>query len=228
MSCKQNIVAIDGPSGVGKSTISRRVAAALGFTYLDTGAMYRAVALYLQRREIDRDDECAVSAALEGLKLELLPAENENSDVGVLVCGEDVSREIRSPRMALAASAVSRLAVVRQKLTAMQQEIGRQGGIVAEGRDTGTVVFPEAAHKFYLDARPEERARRRAVQLREKGEEVDEVDILAQTIERDKNDRERSLAPLKQAEDAMAIDTSRLDIDEVCRKVLDAVAAGRG
>lgn len=221
---KQNIVTIDGPSGVGKSTISRKVAAVLGFTYLDTGAMYRGVALYLQRRAIDMEDESAVSAALESLELELVPAGDENSDVGVFICGEDVSRAIRTPQMSMAASAVSRLGVVREKLTTMQQELGRRGGIVAEGRDTGTVVFPQAAHKFFLDAQADERARRRVLQLREKGETVDEEEILTLTIERDKNDRERSLAPLKRADDALLIDTTSLDIDEVCRVVLDAVA----
>lgn len=223
MSHKQNIVTIDGPSGVGKSTISRKVAAALGFTYLDTGAMYRGVALHLQRRGIDLGDEAAVAAALESLVLELVPAVDENGDVGVIVCGEEVSREIRTPRMSMAASAVSRLGVVRAKLTVMQQEIGSRGMIVAEGRDTGTVVFPQAAHKFFLDAEPKERVRRRVRQLREKGEEADEREILALTAERDKNDSERSLAPLKRAEDALAIDTTELDIDEVCRKVLETV-----
>ena len=223
MSHKQNIVTIDGPSGVGKSTISRRVAAALGFTYLDTGAMYRAVALYLQRRGIDFGDEAAVSAALESLVLELMPASDENSDVGVIVCGEEVSREIRTPRMSMAASAVSRLGVVREKLTVMQQEIGSRGRIVAEGRDTGTVVFPRAAHKFFLDAEPGERVRRRVLQLRMQGEEADEKEILALTVERDKNDSERTLAPLRQAEDALAIDTTGLAIEEVCERVIEAV-----
>lgn len=220
---KQNIVTIDGPSGVGKSTISRKVAVALGFTYLDTGAMYRGVALFLQRRGIGIEDESAVAAALGSLVLKLLPAEDENSDVRVIVCGEEVSREIRTPRMSMAASTVSRLGVVRAKLTEMQQEIGSRGMIVAEGRDTGTVVFPHAAHKFFLDAEPKERARRRVLQLREKGEEADEREILALTVERDKNDSERSLAPLRQAEDALVIDTTGLAIEEVCRKVLAAV-----
>lgn len=223
MSPKHNIVTIDGPSGVGKSTISRKVAAALGYTYLDTGAMYRGVALFLQRLGIGMADEAAVSAALDSLVLELTPADDEKSDVGVLISGEDVSRLIRTPQMSMAASAVSSLGVVRSKLTTMQQVIGRRGMIVAEGRDTGTVVFPDAAYKFFLDAQPEERAHRRVLQMREKGECVDEQEILALTLERDKNDRERSLAPLKQAEDALAIDTTTLDIDEVCKIVLETV-----
>ncbi len=223
MSDKQNIVTIDGPSGVGKSTISRKVAAALGFTYLDTGAMYRGVALYLHNQGIDTTDEIAVSASLDSLNIELVPARDENSDVGVLVSGEDVSAAIRTPEMSMMASAISKLAVVRKKLTMMQQNIGCKGNIVAEGRDTGTVVFPQAAHKFFLDAKPEERAHRRVLQLREKGEQADEQEILALTLERDKNDRERALAPLRQAEDALAIDTTYIDIDEVSSKVLEAV-----
>ena len=209
---------------MGKSTISRKIAAALGFTYLDTGAMYRSVALHLQRLEVDLGDEAAVAGALDSLVLELLPAADALSEVGVRINGDDVSAMIRTPEMSMAASAVSKLAPVRKKLTAMQQEIGRQGRIVAEGRDTGTVVFPGAAHKFFLDARPEERARRRVVQLRQKGEDVDQQQILALTIERDRADSERALAPLKKAEDAVVIDTTELDIDEVTRRVLAAVS----
>lgn len=223
MSHKNNIVTIDGPSGVGKSTISRKIAAALGFTYLDTGAMYRGVAWYLQDLNIEMSDEVAVARALTSLNLGLLPAADETCDVGVIINGRDVSRDIRTPHMSMAASAVSKLGVVREKLTTMQQEIGKLGMIVAEGRDTGTVVFPDAAHKFFLDAHPKERANRRVLQLREKGEVVDEQEILALTMERDKNDRERSLAPLKQADDALGIDTTKLSIEEVCKIVLDSV-----
>lgn len=225
MSEKQNIITIDGPAGVGKSTISRKIAAALDFTYLDTGAMYRGVAFFLHKKGVDTSSEEMVAAALEQLNLELLPAQDEHSEVGVLINGEDVSREIRTPEMSMAASKVSALGVVRQKLTSMQRAIGEQGKIVAEGRDTGTVVFPGAAYKFFLDAQPQERARRRVEQLREGGAEVDEQEILALTLERDKNDRERSIAPLRQADDAVVIDTTRLDIEEVNRRVLAVVTA---
>lgn len=223
MSDRQDIVTIDGPAGVGKSTISRRVAATLGFTYLDTGAMYRAVALFVHRRGIALDDADSIAVAMDELVLRLLPAPDENSDVRVLLAEEDVSGAIRTPEMSMAASAVSKLGIVREKLTRMQQQIGSTGSIVAEGRDTGTVVFPYAAYKFFLVAKPEERARRRVLQLRAKGEEVDEQQILAMTIERDKNDRERAIAPLVQADDALAIDTTELSIDEVCRQVLESV-----
>jgi cytidylate kinase len=223
MSERQNVVTIDGPSGVGKSTISRRVAAALGFTYLDTGAMYRAVGLYLEQNEIDIADQLAVESALELIRIELFPGEGSDGETGVLLNGEDVSREIRSPEMAMVASRVSAIPVIRERLTRLQQDIGKGGRVVAEGRDTGTVVFPAAMHKFFLDARPEERARRRVLQLRAKGEKTEEEQILAMTLERDKNDRERPIAPLRQAADAVMIDTTDKDLDEVTRLVLAAV-----
>ncbi len=223
MSPKQKIVTIDGPSGVGKSTISRRVAASLSFTYLDTGAMYRAVALQLKEASIDLDDEAALCACLDAVSLKLLPASSENDDVGVLLGGRDVSGEIRSPEMSMLASGASALPAVREKLTCMQQEIGREGNIVAEGRDTGTVVFPNAAWKFYLDAAPEERMRRRAAQLREKGELVDEEELLRMIIKRDHDDQTRTIAPLCRAEDAILIDTGVLTIDQVSRILLQAI-----
>lgn len=223
MSELQNVVTIDGPSGVGKSTISRRIADSLGFTYLDTGAMYRAVGLYLQRNEIDIFDEMAVRTTLEQIQIMLFPGETGDGETGVLLNGEDVSRIIRSPEMAMVASRVSAIPAVREKLTLLQREIGREGRVVAEGRDTGTVVFPLARHKFFLDAKPEERAHRRVLQLLARGEEVDRDKILAMIVERDKNDRERAIAPLRQAEDALAIDTTSKDLDEVTRLVLWSV-----
>jgi CMP/dCMP kinase len=228
MSERQNVVTIDGPSGVGKSTISRMVAAALGFTYLDTGAMYRAVGLYLEKNEIKITDQRAVETALELIRIELFPGEGSDGETGVLLNGEDVSREIRSPQMAMVASRVSAIPVIREKLTRLQQDIGRGGRVVAEGRDTGTVVFPAAMHKFFLDARPEERARRRVLQLRAKGEKAEEEQILAMTLERDKNDRERPIAPLRQAADAVMIDTTDKDLDEVTCLVLAAVLEKKG
>lgn len=224
---KRDIVTIDGPSGVGKSTLSRKVAAALGYTYLDTGAMYRAVALFLQRLQIDLGDEQAVGSALAGIKLQLLPAEREDGDVGVMVNGEDMSSAIRTPEAGMLASLVSAIPVVRKKLTEMQQALGRQGKIVAEGRDTGTVVFPDARWKFYLEADLEERARRRVTQLRSAGQEVDAQELLAMIFKRDRDDQERTLAPLQKAEDALSIDTTSLDIDEVCTKMLEVVQAQR-
>ncbi|MBU0664463.1 MAG: (d)CMP kinase [Proteobacteria bacterium] len=223
MSERREIVTIDGPSGVGKSTISRRVAAALGYTYLDTGAMYRAVALFLQQSQIDLSDEQAVSSTLAALDLQLLPAVQEDGDVGVVVNGQDVSSAIRTSEMGMLASRVSAIPLVRKRLTEMQQAIGQAGKIVAEGRDTGTVVFPDACWKFFLEADPEERARRRMAQLRAAGQEVDAEELLAMIVKRDRDDQERTLAPLQKAEDAIVIDTTFIDIQEVCRKMLEFV-----
>lgn len=225
MSERRQIVTIDGPSGVGKSTLSRQVAATLGFTYLDTGAMYRAVALFFQQNHIDPGDDQAVRSALSELHLQLLPAEKEDGDVGVIINGRDESRAIRTPELGMLASRVSAIPAVRVQLTAMQQAIGRAGRIVAEGRDTGTVVFPDAAWKFYLEADPEERARRRAAQLQAAGQLVDVQELLKQIVKRDRDDQERALAPLQKAEDALVIDTSHLTIQEVASKILQAVQA---
>jgi cytidylate kinase len=172
---------------------------------------------------VDVEDEAAVAVVLDTLDIRLLPPQTADDDVRVLLNGEDVSREIRTPEAGMLASKVSALLPVRQKLTAMQQAMGRTGGLVAEGRDTGTVVFPDAAWKFFLDAPPEERARRRALQLREQGQEVDEQKLLAQIIERDRQDRERTIAPLVKAEDAVVIDSSNLSADEVAARMLAVV-----
>ena len=223
MSEKKNIITIDGPSGVGKSTVSRKVAAATGFTYLDTGAMYRAVGLYLSRLKVDLEDEPTLRQTLESLRLELVPAPDEQSDVRVLVNGEDVSEAIRTPEMAMVASRVSANPLVRDILTKIQKRYGNHGKIVAEGRDIGTVVFPNAAYKFFLDAHPEERARRRVEQLSRNGVESDFREILAMTLERDHNDRNRGIAPLRQAEDALLVDTTGIDAEEVVKRILAAV-----
>jgi cytidylate kinase len=225
MSEEKNIITIDGPSGVGKSTVSRRVAGTMGYTYLDTGAMYRAVGLFLDRLGVDIDHPETLSKSLDTLKLELLAAVDELSDVRVLLNGEDISDIIRTPKAAMTASRVSAIPVVREKLTEMQRFIGAKGNVVAEGRDIGTVVFPEAKHKFFLDAEPEERAHRRVLQLRERGVEADEAEVLALTLERDQNDRERDISPLKQADDALKIDSTHITIEEVVTKILQKVAS---
>jgi cytidylate kinase len=215
MSERLEVVTIDGPSGVGKSTISRRLAARVGFTYLDTGAMYRAVAWKCKQKNVDVADEAAVARFLDNFDLQLLPALSENEEVRVVLDGKDVSEHIRTQEISMMASRVSALPSVRACLTGMQQEYGASGRIVAEGRDTGTVVFPGAAWKFYLDATPEERARRRVNQLRERGEDVDPGDILAQIVQRDRDDSERALAPLKPAPDAVLVDSTSMSADEV-------------
>lgn len=223
MSETQKIITIDGPAGVGKSSVSRMVAAATGFTYLDTGAMYRGVGWYFLQQGVQLDDVEAMSEKLANLQLDLLPAADEESDVGVLVNGEDVSVAIRTPEMAMVASEVSAVPVVREILTEIQRGYGDKGNIVAEGRDTGTVVFPRAAYKFFLDAKPEERAKRRVMQLRARGVEVDFKQILSMTQERDKNDSERKIAPLKKAQDAVRIDTSEITVLQVVSEILRVV-----
>lgn len=223
MSERVEVVTIDGPSGVGKSTISRRVAAKLGFTYLDTGAMYRAVAFKCYQSGVDTDDEAALKAILDTIDMQLIPALSEDEDVQVVLDGVNISDSIRTQEVSMMASAVSALKPVRDTLTRMQQEMGAQGKIVAEGRDTGTVVFPGAAWKFYLDASSDERAHRRINQLREMGQEVNEQEIRAQIIKRDRDDSERTIAPLKAASDAVHIDSTILSPDEVVQRVLEVV-----
>ncbi len=220
---RQKVVTIDGPSGVGKSTVSRKVATGLGWTYLDTGAMYRAVGLQCKQTGIDLKNAAALAELLDKLDIHLLPPLQEDSDVRVLLAGKEVSEAIRTPEMGMIASRVSAIPAVRAKLTALQQAMGKNGKIVAEGRDTGTVVFPKAAWKFYLDASPKERCRRRVEQLRAKGQQVAPEEILAQIIERDQHDRERSIAPLRMAKDAMLIDSSRLNAGEVTAWMLKQV-----
>ena len=223
MSEMQNIITIDGPAGVGKSSVSRKIAAATGFIYLDTGAMYRGVGLYVLQQGISLDDTKTIGEKLPDLELKLLPAADEESDVGVLINGENVTDAIRTQEMAMIASKVSALPVVREMLTRIQRGYGDNGSIVAEGRDTGTIVFPRAAYKFYLDAKPEERAKRRVLQCQARGVEADLQQILTLIIERDKNDSERTVAPLKKAQDAIRIDTTDLTVLEVVDEILRGI-----
>ena len=225
MSEKKNIVTIDGPSGAGKSTISKLLAAKLNFTYLDTGAMYRVVGLQVQRAGFDLEAEGArerLVQLLEGLDMTLASGE-EGKETKAFLDGEDVSDAIRTPEMAMIASRASAEPEVRKKLTEMQRTIGNNGAIVAEGRDMGTIVFPDAMHKFFLDATPEERAMRRQKQLEESGQKVEFQELLAQIQKRDRNDSSRSLAPLQPAEDAVIIDSSEMNIDEVVSFMLAAI-----
>lgn len=217
MSSKRLIITIDGPSGSGKSTISRLLADRLGATYLDTGAMYRAVGLLAQRQGIDLTDNEAVKGLLADLDIQLLPGDLEAK---VLLNGEDVSAAIRTAEMGMMASKVSALEPVRQAMTSQQRLMAVNQSVVAEGRDTGTVVFPAAEHKFFLSAAPEERARRRTAQLHEKGLAADLSEILAQIRQRDHDDSARALAPLRAAADAITIDSSTVSIDEVVEEML--------
>jgi len=220
MSEKVPIVTIDGPAGVGKSTVSKGLAKLLGFTYLDTGAMYRAVAYACQKNGVNPADAAAVAELIQDLTIDLQPPAGTKSDVRVYLNGQEISDFIRTPEMGMPASRVSAQPVVRRKLTDMQRQMGKKGKIVAEGRDTGTVVFPQAAWKFYLDAKPEERARRRAEQLKTEGKPVDETEILAQLVKRDEDDRKRTIAPLKAAADAIIIDSTDTTAGNVIEQML--------
>lgn len=221
----KRIVTIDGPSGGGKSTVSRALAQALGFTYLDTGAMYRAVAYACREKGLGLEDSERLSSLLNSIHIDMLPPALGTDDVRVILDGREIGQDLRTAEMGLLASRVSALPMVREALTILQQRIGAGGRIVVEGRDTGTVVFPHAAWKFYLDASPEVRAQRRAMQLRSKGETVDEQRLLEQIVQRDKDDRERTIAPLRIAPGAMYIDSSLLPAQEVIRMMYERVTA---
>lgn len=220
----RDIITIDGPSGSGKSTISRLVAAKLGYTYLDTGAMYRAVGYKARKLGVALDSGEGLEQILADIDLVLAPG---NGDTRVILDQQDISDAIRTAEMGSVASKVSAQAVVREKLTQMQREMGEKGKVVVEGRDTGTVVFPGALYKFFLDAQPQERARRRCLQLQEKGMLADEAAILAQLIKRDHDDASRSLAPLQAAADATIIDSSTMTIDDVVSFMLNRVEGER-
>lgn len=214
---RKDIVTIDGPSGAGKSTISKLLAAELHYTYLDTGAMYRVVGLQVERSGFDLEAENGREKLVQLLAtLEMtLASGEEGQETRVFLHGEDVSDAIRTPEMAMVASRVSAEPEVRKKLTEMQRAIGQNGEIVAEGRDMGTIVFPEARYKFFLDATPAERAKRRQQQLMEQGQRVEYEELLTQIQKRDRDDSSRALAPLKPAPDAVVIDSSEMSIDEV-------------
>lgn len=213
------IVAIDGPAGAGKSTIARSVAERLGFLYIDTGAMYRAIALWALR----------TGTALEDMhRLEVLAVTSVLELIGpgrILLNGEDVSDAIREPAVSEAASKVAIVAGVRHALVEKQQALGERTSVVMEGRDIGTVVFPDAQVKFYLDANPRIRADRRAMELNERGHDFSLEDLEREIEERDRRDRARAHSPLRQAEDAVYLDTSTLSPVEVEDEILRVVRA---
>jgi len=217
------LLAIDGPAGAGKSTVSRRVAHRLGFSIIDTGALYRAVALAARRAGVDWDDEAGLERLLQTIDLRLEgDGEHESR---VLLDGEDVSLAIRTPEISLGASRVSAVRAVREGLLGLQRRLGLSAprGAVLEGRDIGTVVFPDADAKIFLTASVEQRAQRRYEELRARGEKVDFEEVLADQIRRDRRDTERALAPLRPAEDAFVVDSTGRTIDEVVDEIVRLV-----
>jgi CMP/dCMP kinase len=228
VSARPFIVAIDGPAGAGKSTASRRLAARLGFAMVDTGAIYRAVALSATRRGIALDDDARLAELLPSVEIRFAPPASEGGGQRVLLGAEDVSLEIRTPPMSLGASKVSGRAVVRAGLLDLQRRLALapgNAGAVLEGRDIGTVVFPDAEAKFFLVATPEERARRRHAELAAKGDPQTYGEVLADQLRRDRDDSERAVAPLKPAADALVVDTSGVALDAVVERLVREVEA---
>lgn len=217
-------IAIDGPGSAGKGTIARGVARALGYQYVDTGAMYRSVALFAQRRGILWEDPVALAKLAAALRFSFTW---DGDILRVLVDGEDVTAAIRADSLSTGASAVSRWPEVRDALLQLQRQLGARGGVVVDGRDIGTVVLPYAELKVYLDAAADERARRRHEEMIRKGEAVPYADVLAALVARDRQDMERPVAPLRRASDAVYVDSTRLSIREAIEAVL-ALARSRG
>jgi cytidylate kinase len=210
------VVAIDGPAGAGKSTIAKRVAARLGFTYIDSGAMYRAVALWALRRKVDAGDMHRMEQLAIAAEIELLPGR-------IRLNGEDVTDAIRTPEVSAGASKVAVIPGVRRALVAKQRAMGERSSVVMEGRDIGTVVFPHADVKVFLDADPRERVRRRLGDVRAAGEEIPETALAAQMQERDQRDSTRADGPLAQAPDAAYLDSTSLTVEEVEEAILKLV-----
>ena len=214
------VVAIDGPAGAGKSTTAKALAARLGFRHVDTGAMYRVVGVLADEAGIALDDDVALGRLVDGITF-------DEAGERIVVAGRDLTHAIRAPEAGDLASKVSTRPVVRARLVALQRRFADGGPLVMEGRDIGTVVFPDAAVKVFLTAEPRERARRRAAELRARGEVVDEDALAAAIAERDRRDSERSAAPLRPAADALVLDTTTVDVPAVVER-LAALVTSRG
>lgn len=213
-------VAIDGPAGAGKSTVARAAAKELGYIYVDTGALYRAVGVNALRNNIDTTDAAAVSATLDKITVELKFADGVQQ---VLLNGENVSEEIRTPDASMAASNVSAIPAVRAFLFDLQKNIAKENNCLMDGRDIGTVVLPDAQVKIFLTASAEKRAKRRYDELIAKGAKVEYNTVLEELIQRDYNDSHREVAPLKPAEDSILVDTSDLSLEESIDKVVSTI-----
>jgi cytidylate kinase len=221
------VVTIDGPAGAGKSTVAKQLARTLGYRLLDTGAIYRAVALAARQANVAWTDAeaCAAIARSLDIRFDFVTDAGGEAKNHVFVAGEDVSAQIRTPEVSQGASQVSAHPPVRAALLDLQRRLGTGGGVVVEGRDTGTVVFPAAQAKFFLTASEQERARRRVAELRAAGSEVDEAHTLAEIQERDRRDASRDVAPMKPAADALLIDSSTQTIEQVVESLAAIVRA---
>jgi CMP/dCMP kinase len=206
------VVAIDGPSGAGKSTVARLLAERLGYLYIDTGAMYRAVALAVKRASISTDDEISLDKICRGMEISFKKADDHYR---VLSNGEDITEDIRSPEISLLTSMISAKKAVREIMLLEQRRMGRVGNVVLEGRDIGSVVFPDAEVKFFLSASAAERGKRRFLELKAKGENVTLENTVNEVIERDTQDEQRQHAPLRRSQDAIFVDSTGLTINEV-------------
>ncbi len=218
------IITVDGPSGAGKGTLARAIAKRLRYSYLDTGAMYRAIALLVHRKNINIDNEKRLSEML--LQTHISFERDQNSNPRVFLNREDVTEEIRTPEISKLSSDVATKKVVRDYLRGMQRRIARKGNIVAEGRDMGTYVFPNADFKFYVDASLSERARRRRIQLKESGIKVSIEEVKSNIEGRDKQDKERLESPLHPAPDAVIIDTTNLTVDTAVEMIMKTIMEG--
>lgn len=225
---KANAVAIDGPAGSGKSTVSRMVADKLGYVYIDTGAMYRALTLKVMRRNIDMSDEEGITGLASRVTIKLMPPVTGHGQIRVLLDGEDVSNEIRTMEVTTNVKHVCKIPRVREQMVSLQQKMASEmEGTVMEGRDIGTVVLPDAGYKFYLDASFDERVERRLAEMRAKGHPVTRAEVADDLKQRDHTDKTRKVGPLKKAEDAVLIDTTDLTIEEVVDKIAEYVQGGK-
>lgn len=214
------IITIDGPAGAGKSTVSKILAERLEYLYINTGAMYRVVALECKKKDIDPEDEEGLKGICSQLDIRF---EKKDSKIRVFSHGEDVTELINTSDISLLASKVSAQRVVREALVKIQRQMGKNGGVVLEGRDTGTVVFPQAHLKIYLDASLEERGRRRYHELLLMNQQVELSQVIKETERRDYNDSHRDLSPLKKAEDAILIDSTKLTVEDVIDIILTII-----
>jgi len=214
------VIAIDGPSGAGKSTVARGLAERLGYVYIDTGAMYRAIGWKARHEGIDPADERLMTELCARTAVTI---KQDRNDPRFFADDVDVTGQIRTPEMGMMASAVSRSPAVRARLLTLQRDLGKDGGVVMDGRDIGTVVFPDADVKFFLEASAEERGRRRYLELKAKGMDVDLANITREIVQRDAQDSGRSIAPLRKADDAILVDSSAMTIHDVLTQMLFAI-----